>query len=301
MKRLQRILLATLFFISLPVLAQNYTKVTYIHSDADGTPFAATDERGNLEWKKDHYPYGDEYRNSEIGRHGDVGFAGKAYDDEIGLSYFGARWYDPASGRFTGVDPMPVNPDDYRTFNRYAYGFNNPHKYVDPDGNLPILVPLVVFIAKEVAAEGASRATDGLSDFLSVRKLGAAAIGAGARALRRDAAAKSTTSKSTLHTRGARPEAGERTIQGQVDAATTSGNPTIVRNGQDLSRLRSSGHGQTGATATPQNVFRTNPNTGQRFGPQAGPDRAVTNRDIRELYKGQTGQGTSSVRTRGGG
>ena len=191
MKRLQRILLATLFFISLPVLAQNYTKVTYIHSDADGTPFAATDERGNLEWKKDHYPYGDEYRNSEIGRHGDVGFAGKAYDDEIGLSYFGARWYDPASGRFTGVDPMPVNPDDYRTFNRYAYGFNNPHKYVDPDGNLPILVPLVVFIAKEVAAEGASRATDGLSDFLSVRKLGAAAIGAGARALRRDAATNS--------------------------------------------------------------------------------------------------------------
>ena len=202
MKRLQRILLATLFFISLPVLAQNYTKVTYIHSDADGTPFAATDERGNLEWKKDHYPYGDEYRNSEIGRHGDVGFAGKAYDDEIGLSYFGARWYDPASGRFTGVDPMPVNPDDYRTFNRYAYGFNNPHKYVDPDGNLPILVPLVVFIAKEVAAEGASRATDGLSDFLSVRKLGAAAIGAGARALRRDAATKGVPNRVRVQAQG---------------------------------------------------------------------------------------------------
>ena len=51
-----------------------------------------------------------------------------------------------------------------------------------------------------------------------------------------------------LESRGYRPAPGERTIQGQVDAATQAGNPTVQRGGQDLFRLRSSGHGQAGAT-----------------------------------------------------
>ena len=122
---------------ALPVNAQNYSKITYVHSDADGTPFAATDEQGNLEWQIDHYPYGDEYSNTEVARKSDISFAGKPYDEEIGLSYFGARWYDPAIGRFTGIDPVLVKAHDYRSFNRYSYGFNNPYRYVDPDGREP--------------------------------------------------------------------------------------------------------------------------------------------------------------------
>ncbi len=100
-----------------------------------------------------------------------------------------------------------------------------------------------------------------------------------------------------LETRGIRPEPGTRTIQGQVDAATQAGNPTVQRGRRDLFRLRSSGHGQGGATATPQNVRNVVPD-GVHMG--NGPDRAVTRRDIRELYKAQTGHGTSSIRTRSG-
>jgi len=150
--------------------AQQYTKITYVHSEADGTAFAATDDRGNIEWQIDHYPYGGEYSNTEVARKNDISFAGKPYDEEIGLSYFGARWYDPDIGRFTGIDPMPVNPNDYRTFNRYAYAFNNPYKYQDPDGRLPFLIPVAIFVAKELAAEAASRATGGATDFLSGQK-----------------------------------------------------------------------------------------------------------------------------------
>ncbi|VAW62716.1 hypothetical protein MNBD_GAMMA08-1242, partial [hydrothermal vent metagenome] len=101
-----------------------------------------------------------------------------------------------------------------------------------------------------------------------------------------------------LETRGVRPAPGERTIQGQVDAATQAGNPTVQRGGQDLFRLRSSGHGQTGATATPQNVRNVSPDGNAFTG--KGPDRNVTPRDIRELHKAQTGQGTSTIRTRSG-
>jgi hypothetical protein len=57
------------------------------------------------------------------------------------------------------------------SFNRYAYANNNPYKYTDPDGKLPILVPLIIFAAKEIAAEAASQATGGATDFLSTRRM----------------------------------------------------------------------------------------------------------------------------------
>ncbi|WP_218943430.1 RHS repeat-associated core domain-containing protein, partial [Exilibacterium tricleocarpae] len=73
--------------------------------------------------------------------------------------YMGARYYDPAIGRFMGIDAVGFQADNPVSFNRYAYANNNPYKYVDPDGNAAFLIPLVVMVAKEVAAEGFERAT----------------------------------------------------------------------------------------------------------------------------------------------
>ena len=42
-----------------------------------------------------------------------------------------ARWYDPAVGRFTGVDPLA---EKYLHLNPYNYTMNNPILYVDPKG-----------------------------------------------------------------------------------------------------------------------------------------------------------------------
>jgi RHS repeat-associated protein len=166
-------------FISVSAHAQQYSKITYVHSDPDGTAFAATDEQGNVEWKIEHFPFGREFENTSQDRNSDISFAGKPYDEEIGLSYFGGRWYDPDAGRFTGIDPMPVQANDYETFNRYSYAFNNPYKYVDPDGNFAFLIPIAIFLAKEIAAEAASRATGGATDFLSVRRSGTKLIKGG--------------------------------------------------------------------------------------------------------------------------
>jgi len=52
-------------------------------------------------------------------------------------SYFGARYYSAPVGRFTTVDPsmtIQENVLDPQRWNRYAYGRNNPLRYVDPDG-----------------------------------------------------------------------------------------------------------------------------------------------------------------------
>ena len=290
-------------------------EVTYYHNDLLGSPVAATNEDGELLWRKSYQPYGSEIESAPDGEGAEeefVGYTGHRLDKEIGLVYAGARYYDPVIGRFMGVDPVGFVEDNPMSFNRYAYANNNPYKYVDPDGRYADLA--IEAVSLSIGAHSFSQniqtgnfgsaAIDGLGLIFD----GVAAIipgvpgaaGIGIRAAREGGEAAAKGGGKGLETRGVRPGPGERTIQGQVDAATQAGNPTIQRGGQDLVRLRSSGHGQSGATATPQNVFRTNPKTGERFGPQAGPDRAVTPRDIRELHKAQTGQGTSTIRTRSG-
>ncbi|HSE29955.1 MAG TPA: RHS repeat-associated core domain-containing protein [Pyrinomonadaceae bacterium] len=60
----------------------------------------------------------------------------KERDVETGLDYFLARYYSSTQGRFTSVDPMLSSAKTYRpeSWNRYSYCYNNPLKYLDPDG-----------------------------------------------------------------------------------------------------------------------------------------------------------------------
>lgn len=108
--------------------------ITYFHNDISGSPLAATDSAGNLLWKENYKPYGEKLSKSAASVGNKIGFHGKAYDDGTGLSYMGARYYDPVLGRFMGVDPVGVDPNNLHSFNRYAYTNNNPYKFVDPDG-----------------------------------------------------------------------------------------------------------------------------------------------------------------------
>ncbi len=50
--------------------------------------------------------------------------------------YYGARYYDPAIGRFISADTIVPNPADPQTLNRYSYVNNNPILYTDPTGML---------------------------------------------------------------------------------------------------------------------------------------------------------------------
>lgn len=60
-------------------------------------------------------------------------FTGKPMDS-TGLYYYGARFYDPTIGRFISLDPAMDG------LNWYAYAHNNPLKYVDPDGQVVIVI-----------------------------------------------------------------------------------------------------------------------------------------------------------------
>ena len=62
------------------------------------------------------------------------GFAGGLYDPDTGLVRFGARDYDPNTGRWTSKDPILFNGGDE---NLYGYCVGDPVNLVDPTGNHP--------------------------------------------------------------------------------------------------------------------------------------------------------------------
>jgi len=57
-------------------------------------------------------------------------YTGREQDDETGLYYYRARYYDPTVGRFLSEDPVQFNGG----VNFYAYVLNNPTRLVDPSG-----------------------------------------------------------------------------------------------------------------------------------------------------------------------
>ena len=77
-------------------------------------------------------------------------FNGKELDTETGLYYYGARYYDPRVSLWLNVDPMMLRDeamDDEDSSNGgvfnpmnnavYAFSYQNPVIYVDPDGECP--------------------------------------------------------------------------------------------------------------------------------------------------------------------
>jgi RHS repeat-associated protein len=62
-------------------------------------------------------------------------FAGYSFDRETGLYYVGARYFDPAIGRFITADSNLGRMDDPPSLNRFVYGHNRPTYFVDPTGH----------------------------------------------------------------------------------------------------------------------------------------------------------------------
>lgn len=62
-------------------------------------------------------------------------FTGQIKDDETGLYYLTARYYDPLLGRFIQADTLVPDWGNPQSYNRYSYCHNNPLCYTDPSGH----------------------------------------------------------------------------------------------------------------------------------------------------------------------
>ena len=133
-------------------------KLHYIYRDYQGSVTDITDASGTVVHRMRYSPWGKllhtdgtPYTRSEelstdydrllfLGR----GYTGHEYLPWFGLINMDARLYDPAIGRFLSPDPYVQMPDFTQNFNRYAYAFNNPMKFVDPDGEIAWFIPVII-------------------------------------------------------------------------------------------------------------------------------------------------------------
>ena len=126
--------------------------VYYFFSDHLGSSRLVTNSGGTVVEDSDFYPFGMERVVLDT-LNNNYKFTGQEFDPEINQYYFIARHYDPLRGRFFQPDEFtggPVelfaemaaaNPTFYadlvnpQSLNKYTYVYNNPMKYVDPDGH----------------------------------------------------------------------------------------------------------------------------------------------------------------------
>jgi len=100
--------------------------VKFYHKDHLGSTRVVTNAAGVKIAEYKFAPYGEKEVASGDGT--EYGFTDKATDEFSGLTYFGARFYDPETGRFITQDPVKSGR------NWFAYCLDNPLRFIDPNG-----------------------------------------------------------------------------------------------------------------------------------------------------------------------
>ncbi|HYH06194.1 MAG TPA: RHS repeat-associated core domain-containing protein [Thermoanaerobaculia bacterium] len=141
--------------------------IRYLRRDQKGSNTHAFDASGVLLTQIVYSGYGLPHviHGSEAGG---LAYEQRYWDGNLGIYYFGARYYDPVTGRFLTPDTEagtidPLQPD---ALNRFVFELNNPVNHVDADGHMAAWVGgLIAGLA--IAATGAALIASG----------GAAAVG----------------------------------------------------------------------------------------------------------------------------
>jgi RHS repeat-associated protein len=120
----------------------------FLHPDAMGSVRHVTDSSGTVVASRSYEAWGRPLVATGALPSGHA-FTGRELDQETGLYYYRARYYDPETGRFLQEDPRGISSGDT---NFYTYVYGDPVNLVDPDGEIPaILVGIVVGAGLDLA------------------------------------------------------------------------------------------------------------------------------------------------------
>ena len=113
------------------------TDTQYYHYASLGTTANLTDPQGQIAMAYRTDPYGEITKQEGNSVNRQV-FTGQEHDENTGLIYFGARFYDPDVGRFINQDTYLGESSTPPSLHRYLYAYANPTVWVDLDGNLAV-------------------------------------------------------------------------------------------------------------------------------------------------------------------
>lgn len=128
------------------------TEAYWFHPDHLGSSSYITNFTGEVSQHMEYFAFGETFIEEHKNSHNSpFKFNGKELDEESGLYYYGARYYDPRLSLWTATDPLsgfnPIfevdhyfdgdhNGGIYNSFNHatYSYCYQNPIKLIDPNG-----------------------------------------------------------------------------------------------------------------------------------------------------------------------
>ena len=125
---------------------ENPVRIYFYHPDHLGSSSVVTDMEGEVVSMTEFYPFGRPRHEEDNGFQPGYKYTGKELDEESGLMYYGARYYDAVAGRFASLDPFYVELngigrdifDKFLTVpqrtHTYCYSLNNPINNVDVYG-----------------------------------------------------------------------------------------------------------------------------------------------------------------------
>ena len=139
-----------------------------------GSVRAIVDKSGNVVERDSYYPYGERWNDGSVEQADNrYRYNGKESQSDFGLPYldYGARLYDPATGRWLTQDPLS---EKYYSISPYVFCAGNPMKYVDIDGMDIWEIDSEGYIRWREASEGHrlySMTSDGYrsQDYITVR------------------------------------------------------------------------------------------------------------------------------------
>lgn len=127
------------------------TQLYYLLTDHLGSIETVCDESGSIveqysydAWGNRRNPTNWTQPDNRISFITNRGFTGHEHLDDFGLINANARLYEPSTGRFLSPDPFIQAPDYSQNYNRFAYAFNNPLCFYDPDGKFVWFVPVII-------------------------------------------------------------------------------------------------------------------------------------------------------------
>ena len=110
------------------------TQTEYFYSkDVQGSVVAILNNSGKCEQAYSYTDYGETQKNIDSKFYNEICYTGGIYDENTGLYYLNARYYDTRSGAF-------LSQDTYRENNMYNYCGGNPISYTDPSGHSAVVV-----------------------------------------------------------------------------------------------------------------------------------------------------------------
>jgi RHS repeat-associated protein len=118
--------------VSAPASAADW-QTRYYHADGLGSIRRLTDEAANVTDGYTYTAFGEllAHTGSDLQPYA---FTGEPLDPNSGFQYHRARWMEPSTGRFTGMDPWGGSPFEPLTLHRYLYANLDPVNLIDPSG-----------------------------------------------------------------------------------------------------------------------------------------------------------------------